>query len=159
MSSSWLTYTVTCGFLCNREDLYHVGVFRSERTSHSLTSCVTLVTLTAYLSGMHAGGIGSTHCNACTVKYSFEVAWLLISSTPVVCDLMKSWQAIILILNQAFSFWSLIFKFLLKIKLLENSVTVNRLTPNDAYMGSTAPVTSKSCIFLYLFNKYRYWRF
>jgi len=31
----------------------------------------------------------------------------------------------------------------------------NRLTPNDPYMGRTAPLTSKRCI-LYIFNKYRY---
>ena len=33
---------------------------------------------------------------------------------------------------------------------------LNRLTPNDPYMGRTAPLTSKRCIFIYLFNKYRY---
>ena len=34
---------------------------------------------------------------------------------------------------------------------------LNRLTPNDPYMGRTAPLTSKRCIlYIYLFNKYRY---
>ena len=45
----------------NHEDFYHVGVFHSGSVTHSLTSCVTLVTLTAYISGMHAGGIGNSH--------------------------------------------------------------------------------------------------
>ena len=36
-------------------------------------------------------------------------------------------------------------------------VIINRLTPNDPYMGRTAPLTSKRWI--YLFNTYRYWIF
>jgi len=33
---------------------------------------------------------------------------------------------------------------------------INSLTPNDPFSGRTAPLTSKSLHFLYLFNKYRY---
>ena len=33
---------------------------------------------------------------------------------------------------------------------------VNHLTPNDAYRGRTAPLTSKVAFYIYLFNKYRY---
>jgi hypothetical protein len=33
---------------------------------------------------------------------------------------------------------------------------INRLTPNDLYMGRTAPLTSKGRILYVLFNKYRY---
>jgi len=36
---------------------------------------------------------------------------------------------------------------------------LNRLRPNDPYMGRTARLTSKRCILTYLFNKYRYWIF
>ena len=78
-----------CQILRSHEGLYHVGVFHSERASHSLTRCVTLVTLTAFLSGMHAVGIGIAHCNSGTVRYSFEVAWILISLTPFLYDLIK----------------------------------------------------------------------
>ena len=30
---------------------------------------------------------------------------------------------------------------------------INPLTPNDSYSGCTAPLNSKRCIFIYLFNK------
>ena len=33
---------------------------------------------------------------------------------------------------------------------------INPLKPKDPYRGRTAPLTSKRCIFIYLFNKYRY---
>ena len=46
---------------------------------------------------MHAGRISSAHYNVFIVKYSLEVAWILISSTSRVYDLIKYWQAIILI--------------------------------------------------------------
>ena len=36
--------------------------------------------------------------------------------------------------------------------------TINPLTPNDHYSGRTASLTSKFH-FIYLFNKYRYWKF
>jgi len=35
----------------------------------------------------------------------------------------------------------------------------NLLTPNDPYIVRTAPLTSKRYIFIYWFNKYRYWIF
>ena len=41
------------------------------------------------------------------------------------------------------------------VPVLRSSI-INLLTPNDQYMGRTAPLTSKGCIFIYLFNKYRY---
>ena len=44
--------------------------------------------------------------------------------------------------------------------ILSNELFINRLKPNDPYMGHTAPLTSKRCIlYMYLFNKYRYWIF
>ena len=33
------------------------------------------------------------------------------------------------------------------------------LKPNDPYSGRTAQLTPNRCIFMYLFNKYRYWIF
>ena len=35
-------------------------------------------------------------------------------------------------------------------KMQESKGNINRLTPNDAYMGHTAPLTSKRCIFIFI---------
>jgi hypothetical protein len=35
----------------------------------------------------------------------------------------------------------------------------NPLTPNDSYRGRTAPLTCKVSFYIYLFNKYTYWKF
>ena len=36
---------------------------------------------------------------------------------------------------------------------MDSALTINRLTPNDSYMGRTAPLTSKRCI-LYIYSTY-----
>ena len=35
-------------------------------------------------------------------------------------------------------------------KFMYSLTNVNRLTPNDPYMGRTAPLTSKTCIFIFI---------
>ena len=43
------------------------------------------------------------------------------------------------------------FAILLTFHILSKSSFINRLTPNDPYMGRTAPLTSKCCI-LYIYS-------
>ena len=61
--------------------------------------------------------------------------------------IVKCFLAVITYINMARFF----FYVLLKVQLSRFILVINRLTPNDPYMGRTAPLTSKRCI-LYIYS-------